>query len=160
MKQLKWILPLAFLAILLGGCPYSSDVPIDSPSVKVDERLLGKWEPKTSESEYTVTKSDDYTFHISKKSKKSDDNTTYTAYLSNVGGDQFLNLREDGQSSKSYFFYKLKLSPTGMKATLIPVTENIDEKFETSAELKAFIEKNKNLSFFFDKTEDDYIKSE
>ncbi len=64
MTQLKWILPLAFLATMIGGCPYSSEVPIDSPSVKAEEALLGKWEPKTSESVYTVSKSDDYTYHI------------------------------------------------------------------------------------------------
>ena len=42
---------------------------------------------------------------------------------------------------------------------LLPVTENIDEKFTSSAELKKFIEKNKSLSFFYDKDENSFIKT-
>ena len=70
MQKVKWILPLVVLAVMLGGCPYSSEFPIDQPTVKIDEKLLGKWEPKsTSDYIYDVTKGEANTYIITKKNK-------------------------------------------------------------------------------------------
>lgn len=161
MKNLKWILPMLCLAIVLGGCPYSSETPIDTPSVKIDNKLLGVWEPKSeSDYKYKVSKLDDYTYKIEKKGKASDKSSVYIAYASKVGADTFLNLKEDDEYSKEYYLYKMVISPSGGKLTLLSVTENIDEKFTTSEELKKFIEKHKDLSFFYEKTEDEYFKAD
>ena len=160
-KRIKWILPLLCLAIMLGGCPYGSDVPIDNATVKIDPKLLGKWETKSSsEKYYVVTKKDDYHYAIEKKDAKGGDSDFYVAHFNILGSDRFLNIKEAADDAKTYYFYKLELSSTGVKATLIPVTENIDETFTTLAELKAYFEKYRTLSFFFDKTEDVYIKIE
>lgn len=161
MKQTKWIFPLLCLAMLLGGCPYSSEVPIDTASVKIDTKLLGKWETKTSSDKvFVVAKMDDYHYAIEKKDIKGGDSDLYVAYISNIGTDRFLNVKDADEYSKTYYFYKVDISSTGVKATLLPVTENIDEKFTASTELKAYFEKYKSLSFFFGKDEDVYIKTE
>lgn len=143
---------------MMGGCPYKSDFPIDVPAIKVNPSLLGKWESKNSSEEiYNVSKENDFTYKIEKKNKDSKEPTVYYAHASDVDGETFLNLREDGTAIE-YYLYKLELNSSVSKATLRSVTENITEKFGSSAELKAFIKKYKNLSFFFDKTEDVYIK--
>jgi virulence-associated protein VagC len=54
-------------------------------------------------------------------------------------------------TTKTYYFYKVEMTTSGSKLTLAPVTENIDEKFASSEEIKAFFKKNMALSFFFDK---------
>jgi len=135
--------------IVFAGCPYGSEVPIDEPSIKVEEKLLGKWEPKSSSDDLiTITKEDQFTYRIEKTSKNSTDVTVYKGYLSNIDGTRFMNIYEENSSQKSFYLYKLDISGSGAKATLAPITDNIDEKFETSAALKAFIKKHKDLSFF------------
>jgi len=149
---------LVTLMLVLTACPYSSETTIDKASVKIDEKLLGKWESKSSTDYlYTVTKKDDFTYQIDKKSNSSGDVTTYNGFLSNIDGTRFMNVVEVGSSSKTYYFYKVELSTSGSKVTFSPVTENIDEKFATSDEMKAYFKKNMGLSFFFDKNEDVYI---
>jgi hypothetical protein len=159
MKNLKWILPLFILTIMLTGCPYGSELPIDKPSVKINTALLGKWEPKSSSDEfYKVAKMDEFNYKIEKGGKDVKDKTIYTAHLSDVDGTTFLNIQGDPTSDKKYYFYKVELNSSGSKVVLTPVTENITETFTTSEELKAFIKKYKSLSFFFGKDADTYIK--
>lgn len=161
MKNLKWILPLVALAVFLGGCPYGSDVPIDQPSSKINDQVLGKWEAKSSSDEtYNITKKDANTYKIEKKGSSSSTPTVYYAFASTVGTDTYLNLYEESADPKVYYLYKLTLNSSATKITLSEVTENIDEKFKTSAELKAFIEKYKGLSFFFSKDETVLIKAD
>lgn len=161
MKKLKWILPLLAIAVFLGGCPYGSDVPIDQPSVKINEQLLGNWESKSSsEDTYTITKKDANTYKIEKKSKSSSNPTIYYAFPSTVGSDTYLNLYEENADPKEYYLYKMTVNSSATKITLAEMTENVDEKFTSSSELKAFIEKYKGLSFFFSKDELVYIKAD
>ena len=151
----------AMCLFVFAGCPYSSEVPIDKPTVRLEEKLLGSWEPKSSsDDQITVTREDDFTYRIEKKSKNSDDPTVYKGFLSNVDGVKFLNIYEENASQKSYYLYKLEISGSGAKATLAPMTENIDEKFETSEALKAFIKKYKDVSFFYSKEEDVFIRAD
>ena len=160
MKKLKWILPLLILTVMLGGCPYGSQIPLYTTGKKINATLLGDWEPKSSADEkYKVTKDDDFTYKIVKTSKNSKEPSVYKAYLTDLDGETFLNLwEENGSSEKTYYFYKLELNSSGSKATLSPVTENITEKFQTGEEMKAFFKKYKNLSFFYEKTQDVFIK--
>lgn len=162
MKKLILTLTLFSSLLFFTGCPYSSDIAIDaSPSIRVNEKLLGEWELRSSSDQsYIVSKTDNFTYKFEKHSKSSKDVTTYFAYMSEVGGTKYLNLWEDPSAggAKSYYFYKFEQVSDGL-VKFIPVTENIDEKFTTSAELKAFISKNQSHSFFFDKDEDTYIKT-
>jgi hypothetical protein len=71
-----------------------------------------------------------------------------------------MNISDDASSTKLYYLYKVEQSTSGAKTTLIPVTENIDEKFTASADLKAYIKKYMALSFFYSKDQDEYFRAD
>jgi hypothetical protein len=167
MKKIYLLLTLGICALLFTGCPYKSEVTIDTPtSVKIDTRMLGKWQQRNSEDvTYVVTKKDDNTYSILEKNKpqegqkqSADDNKTYNAFLSDVDGTKFLNVCEvTTDSSKTYYFYKLEFNDETNGFSLYPVSDYITETFTASADLKKFIQQYKSLSFFFG-TKDEYIK--
>ena len=160
----KFLLQLGVLAglmIVLQGCPYGSDVAIDEPTVKIDEKLLGKWEAKNSgDYMYTVSKKDDYNYKFEKKGKTSSETSVYTAFLSVIDNVKFLNIYEDNANPKVYYLYKLEMSGSRAKVSLLPVTENITEKFTSPAELKAFVKKYMGLSFFYSKDKEEYFRAD
>ncbi|MGE0637916.1 MAG: hypothetical protein AB7G44_04150 [Bacteroidia bacterium] len=159
MKNLLSLSVLAFAIILFSGCPYSAEVAIDQPSVKIDEKLLGTWESKSSSDyTYTVSKVDDKTYRFEKKTISSGDIIYYKGFLSEIDGKRFMNIYEEGSVTNTYYFYKVEVSGSGAKTTLTPVTENITEMFTTSAALKDFFKKNMANSYFFDKDADEYIR--
>jgi len=166
MKKIYLIATLAICSLLFTGCPYKSEVPIDdATSVKIDTRLLGKWQQRSSEDvTYVVTQKDANTYSILEKhkpaegeKKSADDDKTYNAFLSNVDGTMFLNLYEVSEDTKTYYFYKIEFSDETNGFSLAPVTEYITESFTASADLKKFVAQNKGLSFFYE-TKDEYIK--
>jgi len=160
MTKIKWMLPVLVMLLMLAGCPYKSDFALDTKGKKVNPALLGKWEPKSGFKEsYNVTQTSDFTYRIVKLHEDKKDSSVYSAYLVDVDGDQFLNLQQQGEmADKGFYFYKVELNTSGSKVTLWPVTENITEKFATAEEMRAFFKKYKGLSFFYDKTQEVYIK--
>jgi hypothetical protein len=167
MQKLLSLVSLVLFSFFLMGCPYESEVPIDQPSVKYPAGLLGKWEPKSSSDDIMIiSRKDDLLMKIvkTKKEAKADDTPEeYEGYLSDVGGTKFLNLyekKEESFGTKKYYLYKLELSTSGARVTLSPLTENIDEKYDKPADLKAFIQKNMNLSFFYHKEDEVYIRAD
>lgn len=64
-------------------------------------------------------------------------------------------MQQDGKGD--YYLYRIDMG--NGEFTLFELTDNIDEKFNTSAELKAFVKKNMGLSFFYNKDEERYLKS-
>ena len=161
MKTIRLVALLAIFSIAFMGCPYSAEIAIDEPAVKIDEKLIGKWESKSSSDySYTVTKSDANRYKIEKKSASSGDITEYIGFLSKIEGNMYMNVYEDGSTTKTYYFYKIEITTSGAKCTMSPVTENITEKFTTSAEMKKFFMANQKNSYFFDKDQDVYIKAD
>jgi len=161
MKNLLYLSTLFFAILLFSGCPYTSEVAIDStPEIKIDEKLLGKWESKSStDTEYKVSKEDDKTYLIEKKSKELKDVTRYKGFLSEINGTRFLNIYEDIETAtKAWYFYKVDVTGSAARITLSEVTENIDEEFHSSAELKDYFKKNMGLSFFYSKQEEVYYR--
>lgn len=160
MKKIKFFLPLIVITVLIGGCPYASKFPIDAASVKVNPAILGKWEPKSSADDlYFIGKQDDFHYKIEKRTKDNNKPTFYSAHASIIDGETFLNIK-NADEENMYYLYKLELNSSNTKITLKSVTGNIDEKFETAAQLKEFIQKYKSLSFFYDKDEDVFIKAD
>lgn len=167
MKKLAYLFSIIAGAFLLMGCPYESAVPIDSPTMKYPAAILGKWEPKSSSEDlYTIQKKNEYYIVITKTKKepKPDDSPeVYEAFISNVAGTNFLNLYEkknEDDGSKKFYLYKLEISSSGARLTLSEISENVDEKFDNSAALKGFIEKNMMHSFFFGKDDEVYIRAD
>src|SRR5690242_14051742 len=110
MKNKYLLLLLCCVSLLFMGCPYNSEVSIDDkPSEKLDAKLLGKWQQRSSDDvTYVVTKKDENSYSILEKHKPTEGSTdppkdkTYNAFLSDVGGKKFLNLFDPSEDTKSY----------------------------------------------------------
>ena len=57
-------------------------------------------------------------------------------------------------------FYLHKVDLSDDRFVLYEVTDNIDEKFDSSEKLKAFVKKHMHLSFFYNKDEVTYYKGD
>lgn len=156
MKSLKFAALFGALSLVFMGCPYEAKVPIDDQSnSKPDKGLVGKWEEKGSDDYEWKVELTDGMYRIEKKNiKDGGDPTIYKGFLSDVSGTTFMNvyeLDEYGSSSdRKYFLYRLTKKGDD-RVTMDAVTDNITEEFTTSADLKAFIKKNMDISFFYNK---------
>src|SRR5574337_362874 len=163
MKSATFIALFGAASLMFMGCPYQSKYSIDDPSnSKPDKQLVGSWEEKgSSDYEWKVTLDENW-YRIEKKStsgESSDETTIYKGFLSDVGGATFMNVYElDDYSSsddRKYYFYKVeKKGEDADRVKLKAVTDNITEEFENSADLKAFIKKNMEISFFYNKDDE------
>src|ERR1700722_17195176 len=101
MKKIYSFILICCVSLLFMGCPYNAANPIDTASIKIDQKLIGKWQQRSSEDiTYVVKAKDDFTYTIIEKHKpptdgsKPEDDKTYNAYLSDIDGTKFLNLYE------------------------------------------------------------------
>jgi hypothetical protein len=161
MKKLKQLGLILAASVLFMGCPYGTEVAIDEkPTVKVMPALLGKWEQRSStDYSYMVSKTDEFNYKIEKTTVSSGEKTVYMGFVSEVAGDKFFNIYEEKASPKTYYLYRIDMSGGDNMVKMQSVTQNIDEKFTSSADLKKFIVQYKGLSFFYEKDEDSYIKT-
>jgi len=163
----KNIIPLSILAafiFVMTACPYASKVPIDNPTTKVKSELVGKWlkasdKEKENPEYYVISGIDEYKYNIVKFEYQTSDSsykeTKYVSHMSQLEDISFLNMQKDGVGD--YYLHKIDLSSN--EFSLFEITDNIDEKFSTSADLKAFVKKNMRLSFFYNKDEIKYVKN-
>ena len=163
MSEMKKLLPFILLVgtcLLIGGCPYETDVPIDIPSVKIDSNLFGTWVDKENENEtYTVTRHDDFSYHIVVTQVDDNDTESYLAYVSMVNKTMFLNISkiEPIDTSPGFILYKME-TKNDQEVILTEVTENIDEIFSSSQELKKYISKNMTNTYFYGKEETHLVR--
>ena len=158
-------LGLIGIVILVTGCPFSSAVPIDEGTVKVDDKLVGQWisaaDTETVNPTYFVITKDDK-FHATaiKKEFSSSDSTyseaIYHLSFSDVNGETFMNAMEEGGST--YSLYKFNFDEKANEIYTSEVTDYIKETFTTSKDLKDFIAINKENSYFYTNSNDTYVK--
>jgi HD-GYP domain-containing protein (c-di-GMP phosphodiesterase class II) len=163
MKTKVVLFSLLAAVLVLTACPYQSSVPISEANQKLDKKLMGKWikesdmEQKNPEY-FEIQPVDKYKFNIVKFEYQTSDSaykeTKYLTHITKIDDNVFLNMQENGQGD--YFLHKIDLQ--GDKFILYEITDNIDEKFNTSAELYDFVKKYMNLSFFYNKDETTYIR--
>ncbi|HEU4717935.1 MAG TPA: hypothetical protein VFU15_08870, partial [Bacteroidia bacterium] len=132
----------------------------DQSNSKGDKSLTGSWEEKGSDDyEWKVTL-DDNMYRIEKtNTKDGGDPTVYKGYLSDVGGSTWMNVYElddySSSSDRKYYIYKVeKKGDDADRVKMRAMTDNVTEEFETSADLKAFIKKYMDLSFFYNKDDE------
>ena len=151
------------LSLMFTACPYSSTVPLSTPSVSFDAAFMGKWIVENEYSEqpnyFIFSDIDGKKF----KAEKYEYNTTneiyevsgtYVCHFTDIAKTRFANMNQDG----TYYFYKIEMVGTS-QFKLFEVTDNIDETFTSSTELMAFFTKHKDLSFFYNKDEETYNKA-
>jgi hypothetical protein len=74
---------------------------------------------------------------------------TYEAFLSDIDGIKFLNVRQlEDFSGFGYYLYKITFKGKN-EFYLSPVTDYIKKNFVTSNELRDYIKKYKEIEFFF-----------
>ncbi len=160
MKSFRFITAYLFASILLMGCPYSSSVPIDEPSIKIDNDLLGQWKTDTdsdSKCKYNLLKENEFTYKIEEFGDSGKIHITF-GHVSSINGITYFNIQDTANKSNPYCFYKYEKAIDGSKIMLIPVTENIRETFTKSKDLKKFFRKNQSKSFFFEKDTTELFK--
>lgn len=169
MKNILKTLFIAASAVLFMGCPYKTKVNLDpNPKEKVQSNLLGTYEKKGSSTyKYEVSKQDANHYKL-KEIKTSDNKTTYeyVGYTTTIKGTQFLVTRKikgystdySNTPNPDYYIYKVTASSSGAIVKLHELTENIKEEFASAEELKSFIAKYKDLSFFYAKKASKFYK--
>jgi hypothetical protein len=180
-NKLAYSAAFVFSCLMFMGCPYQSKITIDTPSVKIPSEMINTWEKESSDKnpdKFVISKDNEYVMRILKKSTSSSGEVTkyyYKGFISKVGNVEFLQVYEveddwsdktttdnDGKkvSDNGYYLYKFTHGTSFIKASLQPVTENVTETFATSAELKEFLNKYKDLSFLYDKETEKYIRTD
>ncbi len=149
--------------VMLWGCPYKSSVPLGEAVEKVRPEYLGNWIPENeatieNPAYYSIEKYDSvrYTIADYKYNNEEKDYTVknYIVHTTSMDGLVFLNMQESG--TREYLMLRLDLVPSGL--VMYEVTDNIDERFDTSAEMQKFFKENMKLSFFYNKDEVNLIR--
>lgn len=151
MKQL-FIYSLLAATILLTGCPYSSDTPVDQGSFPVPAWLAGKWQEVKSGGNGTV--------YELKPDKGNSSILTATVpgekekkiYMSKVGNRVYMSVYEAGDDlgDEGYYIFRMtKKSNTEME--LLPLKEHAD--VSNAASLKEFLRQHEDDDTVFEKSE-------
>jgi len=155
------VVALASVAFVFTACPYMSTVPVSQPAEPVNEALFGKWVAASDveydhPTYYSIEELDANRYevvefqHYDHKYNK----VKYMMHSSMVGGKMFMNVQE--AAGTDYYIHMIEIKTD--EFTLWEVTNNIDEKFSSSADLKDFIEKYMALSFFFTIDERKFVR--
>ena len=148
------------LSLVFMGCPYESKVPVDDASMaKADKTLKGTFKEKDSDDYLWTVTLDGTTYTIEKKNTKDGgDPTMYEGFLSDVSGSTFMNVYDkstDGSSPDKFYIYKVnKKDDAAGRVYMQAMTDNVTEEFASSAELKSYIKKYMDLSFFWNKDDE------
>ncbi len=158
MKSVKIAALAASLSLLLMGCPYESKISLGSAdNSKPDKDLVGKWEEKGSDDYSWKCTMDGNQYRIEKKDISGDGDaepTIYIGWLTDIAGSPFMNVYEqDYSEDRKYYFYRME-KKSADRIKFKAVTDNITEEFTTAEELKAFVKKNMELSFFYNKDDE------
>jgi hypothetical protein len=95
--------------LLLCGCPYASDEPLSDPSsAAIDPSLLGTWRTRDSESEewqsLVFLRFNDHEMVSFALGDSPDDVSLCRLFLTVIGGERFLNIRELESDDAPWYF--------------------------------------------------------
>ncbi len=158
MQKLFQLSLLACLCLVLYGCPLQTQVPVDAKPHKIDTVLLGRWRGEKKDgvyTEYTVMKKSPTMYAITGREAHSDayEVRYYYAYLSRVGGSEFLSVFSRDTTKHGYYLLKLDFASSGntLKTSWVSEKNNVD--ISSPAELRDWINQNMDKRDFFDSTE-------
>jgi hypothetical protein len=102
------VLPL-LAVLLLGGCPYSSDEPLADPSSAIfDPSLIGAWQTRDEESDewqrLTFSRFNERELVAWARDDASGEVSLSRLFLTEIGGQRFLNVRELGSDDAPWHF--------------------------------------------------------
>jgi len=154
------------MAIILMGCPYSSEIPLSTTNAKLNDAFVGKWELSGSpENHVTVKKLQSGELSIAKFEPGYDGaegtTTMYIGNMTEIKGVNFMSLREDSEDTSyaTYYFYRINKEGAN-KIMVQSVSPNIDEKFTSGNDMATFFGNHMQHSFFYDSSDETYYKIE
>jgi hypothetical protein len=160
--------PALFLVLLLYGCPYDSEFPLsDVSEAKIDNDLIGEWKyvlENAKENRGTVVfcPFNDHEFIVLMREVKEaeDDIFLWKAFVTTIGDEKFLNVKNIGEHKEEWFFVRYSIS--GDTLTLRTVEDKLfKEKIDSSSDLRTFLESNlKNKDLYSYKIESGIEKVE
>ncbi len=159
MKQYFEMLVFAVVVILsLASCA-DARYPIDNtPSVKVDARLMGGWKVKekkgnkmvsTDDMVYMINKHNDFEYMLVTKTGRKKEAETTTAFLSDVNKVQFLNVYIKGDTAGYSFFRILDINEAGNKLTIAGIADTTMRSLTSAEQVRERITKNLNNPAFY-----------
>jgi hypothetical protein len=131
-------------ALLLAGCPLSSQFPLDSPAdAQEDAALLGIWRTTADNEEpFTLTiraAGGGQLLFVAESPEEEAE--SFPAFVSAVGGELFLNLQDAAEAGEWYFAnYRIE----GERLLLRLVDDELfaSRSFASGPELRAFLLEN------------------
>lgn len=145
-QKLSLLIPVLIItSIVLTGCPYSSNVALDStPQYKISNDLLGTWKRNQSNRDSTwvkFEKESDVNYKITANLFSTSDRmyeiNKFTAFLSYIAKHWILNMKENTTGS----YYYVAISFNNGNLTMTAFSDDIEDKFETSKEAKDYFTK-------------------
>lgn len=148
---------LFIVMLLLQACPYESSFPLSKKEVLLPPEYLGTWYEKDGNDgvldykKYVFRGKDDETFFLDEMELNDNDKwekTTYECHLSYVGESLFVNVKTTEDTDDGvYYLYNTALD--GDQMEIKGVTTNITADFENADSLYQYIDKYKDLEFFY-----------
>jgi len=107
LRHLRRAFPL-LAALLLCGCPYTSDEPLSDPSsARIDPALLGAWRTRDEDSgewhRLTFTRFNDHEMVSWARDEASGEVSLGRLFVTTIGNERFLNLQELGQDDAPWY---------------------------------------------------------
>jgi hypothetical protein len=135
----------AFLAVLLlYGCPYTSNEPLSDPSsAPVDPALLGTWRTHDEETEewqrLVFTRFNEHELVSYARDDSSEEVSLSRVFLTEIGGERFLNIRELGADDEPWYFALYMIE--GNQCTLTFIDDGLFDSrtFGSTEERRQFI---------------------
>ena len=169
------LLGLILISIVLQGCPYDSKVPASEEPIEIPKNILGKWVESdelgsANEKFFLVSRPSRNSMLINKisytASDENYDTTSYSGQLCKIKGQLFLSLKNQTplgeqtspfeEEEKKYFIYRVR--PYYDYFKLDELSNHIQEQFESSAELRKYIEVHIDNEIFYNARSTTYIK--
>ncbi|MFC2171795.1 hypothetical protein ACFLU6_04085 [Acidobacteriota bacterium] len=134
---------LLIIALVFGGCPYESKIPLSTPDkARIDKKLLGEWECEDK------WEGKDVFLLITKRGKHEysmvfeggSDTYRISAFTTVIDGQKFLNLWEiePEQENPEYLFVRYTVKKKRLTLRIVE-DELFEPDFESSADLYRFI---------------------
>jgi hypothetical protein len=135
----------AFLAVLLlSGCPYSSDEPLSDPAAaSIDPSLVGVWRTRDADSgEYGLIVIQPFNEHelaACAQDAGGEDIEMYRLFVTVIGEEHFLNIRELGGDDAEWNFARYEASAGRLVLRLIDDALFDSRTFSSQRERREFI---------------------
>ena len=113
LRRLRQAFPI-LVVLVLWGCPYTSDQPLSDPSAAViDPSLIGAWRTRDADSgewhRITFYRFNDHEMVCHALGDSPGEVSLSRLFLTEIGGQRFLNIKELGSDDEPWYFALLVL---------------------------------------------------